>query len=129
MSLLYLHGPRPSTPLLDHVQTAVSHDGEPPALERAIAVVPLQAAVSIPQCLLDSVLRVGVIPDLDRRVVDFLRNQADLEGWRSRRYSAEAQALVAEATADGARLGTQGVSREQAFRELRETREEIGRHL
>ena len=73
--------------------------------------------------------RVRAIPDLDRRVVDFLRNQADLEDWRSRRDSPEAQAIVAEAMAEGARLGTQGVTREQAFRELRETREEIGRHL
>ena len=73
--------------------------------------------------------RVRVIPDLDQRVVDFLRNQADLEDWRSRRYSPEAQAIVAEATAESARLGAQGMTREQAFRELRETREEIGRHL
>lgn len=73
--------------------------------------------------------RVRAIPDLDRRVVDFLRNQADLEDWRSRRYRPEAQAIVAEAMAEGARLGAQGMSREQAFRELREIREEIGRHL
>ena len=73
--------------------------------------------------------RVRSIPDLDQRVVDFLRNQADLEDWRSRRYSPEAQTIVAEATVEGARLGAQGMSREQAFRELRETREEIGRHL
>ena len=93
---------------------------------RRCYIITMNITIQLPP---DLESRVGVIPDLDRRVVDFLRNQADLEGWRSRRYSAEAQALVAEATADGARLGTQGVSREQAFRELRETREEIGRHL
>ena len=73
--------------------------------------------------------RVRVIPDLDQRVADFLRNQADLEDWRSRRYSTDVRTIVAEATTEGARLGAQGISREQAFRELRETREEIGRHL
>ena len=73
--------------------------------------------------------RVRAIPDLDRRVADFLRNQADLEEWRSRRYSQEAQAIVAAAVAEGAKLGAQGVSREQAFHELREAREEIGRQL
>ena len=78
---------------------------------------------------LDLESRVRVIPDLDQRVVDFLSNQADLEDWRSRRYSLEAQANVAEAMAEGARLGAEGMTREQAFRELRETREEIGKDL
>jgi hypothetical protein len=73
--------------------------------------------------------RVRVIPDLDRHVLDFLRNQADLVDWRSRRYSPAAQAIVAEAVAEGARLSAQGVTREQAFRELREMRGEIGRRL
>ena len=73
--------------------------------------------------------RVRAIPDLDQRLVDFLHNQAHLEDWRNRRYRPEAQAIVADAMAEGVRLGAQGMSREQAFRELRETREEIGRHL
>ena len=73
--------------------------------------------------------RVRTIPDLDQRVVDFLRHQADLEEWRKRRYSPEAQAIVAEAEAEAVQLRVRGVTREQVFRELREAREEIGRHL
>ena len=93
---------------------------------RRCYIIAMNITIELPP---DLESRVRVIPDLDRRVVDFLRNQADLEDWRSRRYSPEAQAIVAEAMAEGGRLGAQGMSREQAFRELRETREEIGRHL
>ncbi|MEQ1853660.1 MAG: hypothetical protein ABMA01_18955 [Chthoniobacteraceae bacterium] len=73
--------------------------------------------------------RVRAIPDLDQRVLEFLRNQAALEEWRGRRYSPEAQSIVAAATAEAARLRAEGISREQTFRELREAREEIDKHL
>jgi hypothetical protein len=73
--------------------------------------------------------RIRAIPDLDQRVAQFLRNQVGIEEWRARRYSPEAQALVAGAEAEAARLGAEGISRAQIFRELREAREEIGKHL
>lgn len=73
--------------------------------------------------------RVRAIPDLDQRVADFLRHQAGLEEWRARRYSPGAQAILAAAEAEAARLRETGVSREQAFRELREAQDEISRHL
>ena len=71
--------------------------------------------------------RVRAIPDLDQRVVEFLRSQAGLEEWRGRRFSAEAKALVAGAVAEAGRM--QGMSREQAFRDLREAGEDIGKRL
>ena len=73
--------------------------------------------------------RVRSIPDLGQRVAEFLRNQAALEEWRGRRYSPEAQTILAGASAEAARLHAEGVPREQTFRELREAREEIGKHL
>jgi hypothetical protein len=36
---------------------------------------------------------------------------------------------VAAATAEAAELHAKGISREQAFEELREARQEIGKHL
>jgi hypothetical protein len=38
--------------------------------------------------------RVCVIPDLDKRIVQFLRTQTDLEEWRNRQYSPEARAAA-----------------------------------
>jgi len=73
--------------------------------------------------------RVRAIPDLDQRVAEFLRNQAGLEEWRGRRYSPDAKAVVAGAMAEAARLREDRVSREQAFRDLREAGEQISKHL
>lgn len=73
--------------------------------------------------------RIRAIPDLSQRVAEFLRHQVGIEEWRARRYSPEAQAIVAVAEAEAARLGAEGVPRAQIFRELREAREEIGKHL
>lgn len=73
--------------------------------------------------------RIRAIPDLSLRVAEFLRSQVGIEEWRARRYSPEAQAIVAGAVAEAARQGAEGVSRAQIFRELREAREEIGKHL
>jgi hypothetical protein len=73
--------------------------------------------------------RIRAIPDLEQRMVEFLRHQAALEEWRGRRYCPEAQTIVTDALAEAERLRQAGLPREQAFRELREAREEIGRHV
>ena len=73
--------------------------------------------------------RVRAIPDLDQRIAEFLRHQTSLEEWRGQRYSPGARALVAGAAAEAAELRAKSVSREQAFRDLREARQEIGKHL
>ena len=69
------------------------------------------------------------IVDLQRRVEDFVRSQVELEQWRERRYSPEARALAAEAMARAERLRAQGITREEAFRQLREAHAEIAKHL
>jgi len=54
--------------------------------------------------------RVRVIPDLDKRIVQFLRTQTDLEEWRNRHYSPEARAVSGRALAESERLRAEGIT-------------------
>ena len=69
--------------------------------------------------------RVREIPDLNKRIATFLRDQADWEDWRHRRYSAKAQTIAAESLAEAEILKAQGVSREEMFREFFEVYDRI----
>ena len=73
--------------------------------------------------------RVRDIPDLNKRIVNFLRDQADWEEWRRRRYSAQAQTIALESLAEAEALKVQGVSREEMFREFFEVHDRIARLL
>ena len=73
--------------------------------------------------------RVRGLPDLNKRIVNFLRDQADWEEWRQRRYSAKAQVIATESLAEAEVLKAQGVSREEMFREFFEVHERISRAL
>ncbi len=73
--------------------------------------------------------RVRAIPNLDKRIVAFLRDQADWEEWRQRRYSAKARAIATESLAEADALKAQGVSREEMFREFFEVYDRITRAL
>ena len=59
--------------------------------------------------------RVKAIRDLDQRVADFLRGQAELEDWRKRRYSERARRLLDESR-EGANKLKEGVGCEELFR-------------
>ena len=59
--------------------------------------------------------RVKAIRDLDQRVADFLRGQAELEDWRKRRYSERARRLLDESR-EGANQLKEQVGREELFR-------------
>ena len=52
-----------------------------------------------------------------------------LAAWRERRYSPEARELVSEAMARAEQWRAQGVTRDEAFRRLREAHAEIVKHL
>ena len=73
--------------------------------------------------------RVRDLPDLNKRIVNFLRDQADWEEWRRRRYSAQAQTIALESLAEAEALKVQGVSREEMFREFFEVHDRIARLL
>ena len=73
--------------------------------------------------------RVRVIPDLDKRIVQFLRTQTDLEEWRNRHHSPEARAAAARALAEAERLRAAGMTREQAFEQLLGLHEKITKQL
>ena len=73
--------------------------------------------------------RVRVIPDLEKRVVQFLRTQTDLEEWRSRRYSPDAREAAARAIAEADRLRASGMTREEAFEQLLGLHEKITKQL
>jgi hypothetical protein len=68
--------------------------------------------------------RVKAIRDLDRRVADFLRGQAELEDWRKRRYSERARRLLDESRAN-AQMLKESVSRDELFRRFFEMHERI----
>ena len=69
--------------------------------------------------------RLAALPDLDQRVADFLRGQAELEQWRERRYSAKVREIVRESLAEAEEAKARGVSREEAFREFFEVYDRI----
>ena len=73
--------------------------------------------------------RVRVIPDLDKRVVQFLRTQTDLEEWRNRHYSPEAREVASRAIAEAERLRAAGMTREEAFEQLLGLHEKITKQL
>ena len=58
------------------------------------------------------------IPDLNQRVLSFLRTQVDYEKWRTQRYSEKAQRIVSEGLLEADQLKSAGVSREEMFRRL-----------
>lgn len=59
--------------------------------------------------------RVKAIRDLDQRIADFLRGQAELEDWRKRHYSERARRLLEESRTTAREL-KERVSREELFR-------------
>lgn len=62
--------------------------------------------------------QVRTIPDLDQRVLSFLRQQVECEKWRGQRYSEKARSIVGESLGEAAGLKAAGVSREEMFRRL-----------
>jgi hypothetical protein len=62
--------------------------------------------------------QVRTIPNLDQRVLSFLRSQVEHEKWREQRYSEKARSIVREGLSDTERMKTQGVSREEMFQRL-----------
>lgn len=62
--------------------------------------------------------QVRSIPDLDQRVLSFLRSQVEYEKWRGGRYSEKARGIVSEGLGEAARMKAVGVSREEMFRRL-----------
>ena len=69
--------------------------------------------------------QVRAIPDLDQRVLAFLRNQVEYEKWRRQRYSQQARQIVSDGLAEAGRMKSAGVSREEMFRRLFEVCDEI----
>lgn len=64
------------------------------------------------------------IPDLNQRLTSFVRQQVDLEKWRSRRYSDHARRLATESAEDAEKI-----SREEASKDLLESYERISRYM
>lgn len=62
--------------------------------------------------------QVRTIPDLDQRVLSFLRSQVEYEKWRGQRYSEKARSIVSESLDEAEHMKTAGVSREEMFRRL-----------
>lgn len=69
------------------------------------------------------------IPDIQQRLMSFVRHQVALESWRSRRGSDRARRLVDEALADGDALQSQGIDREEAFALLEEAHQRISNQM
>ncbi len=69
--------------------------------------------------------QVRAIPDLDQRVLTFLRNQVKYEKWRSRRYSDRAKRIVNQGLMEAEQMKAAGVSREEMFHRLFEVIDEI----
>ena len=65
------------------------------------------------------------IPDLENRVLSFLRNQVEHEKWRKARYSEQALQLLEESKADAVRLKAEGVPREEMFRRFFEAYDKV----
>ena len=58
------------------------------------------------------------IPDVQARVIAFLRDQADYHKWRKQRYSDEAFRLLEESKVEAERLRASGKTREELFEEF-----------
>jgi hypothetical protein len=66
----------------------------------------------------DMEAQVRTIPDLDQRVLSFLRSQVEYEKWRKERYSERARRIVSQGLADAQQMRVAGVTREEMFRRL-----------
>jgi hypothetical protein len=66
----------------------------------------------------DMEAEVRTIPDLDQRVLSFLRSQVEYEKWRKERYSERARRIVSQGLADAQQMRVAGVTREEMFRRL-----------
>ena len=69
------------------------------------------------------------IPDVEKRVIEFLRDQADYEKWRRARYSDEAFQILEESKAEAEQLRASGKSREELFEEFMVLHERITRQI
>ena len=69
--------------------------------------------------------QVRTIPDLNQRVLSFLRSQVEFEKWRKQRYSDRARRIVSQGLHDARRMKAAGVSREEMFRRLFEACDDI----
>ena len=69
------------------------------------------------------------IPDVQARVLTFLRDQVEYEKWRKERYSDEARAIVREGLEDAGRDMAAGLPREEAFRRFFEVYDRITAQL
>ena len=77
--------------------------------------------VGVPDDLDEAIAR---IDDLEERVVNFLRHQADLEAWRRRRCDSEVRALGEEAIRRGREL-KETLPRDERVRRFRASRQVI----
>ena len=73
---------------------------------------PMSITVELPP---DIEAQVRTIPDLDRRVLTFLRHQVEYEKWRGQRYGEQARTIVRESLGEAERMKAAGVSREEMF--------------
>ena len=73
--------------------------------------------------------QVKEIPDVEQRVVSFLRNQVEYEKWRKQRYSAKTLRLVEESKAEAEQLRASGKSREELFEEFMVLHERITKQI
>jgi hypothetical protein len=58
------------------------------------------------------------IPDVEKRILAFLRDQADYHKWRKQRYSERAMRILEESKAEAEQLKASGKSREELFEEF-----------
>ena len=65
------------------------------------------------------------IPDVEKRVIAFLRDQADYHKWRKARYSERALRILEESKVEAEQLRASGKSREELFEEFFEVYDRI----
>ena len=85
-------------------------------------VAGMSITVELPPDLDQDVKR---IPDVEKRVLSFLRNQVEHEKWRTARYSEQAVRLLEESKADAAQMKAEGVPREELFRRFFEAYDKV----
>ena len=69
------------------------------------------------------------IPDLNERLLLFVRQQVNMEQWRQSRFSARARGLLDQAAQQAEQARTAGVTREQAAAESEEVHSRITSQL
>jgi hypothetical protein len=72
----------------------------------------MSVTLEIPAEIESAALR---IPDLNERLLAFLRHQVELERWRESRYSSRTQQLVAQGLKEAEQMKAGGTSREEAL--------------